>query len=195
MERMWGAGTRPFFEFRNEPEDIDFKCTLVRARCIGVTLKGARCKRNTIKYVNRCYNHARSELGLVVKKSTIPGAGLGLFTTVARKRGDIITEYVGEVVDDAIEDERYGNTTAPYSLEVSKNRVIDPACKRGIGSYANHNPQSTANAGFAKNSATKGAVIRARKAIKAGNEVFVNYGPDFRMAEPGVSYRTKPYDK
>jgi hypothetical protein len=191
---MWGGGVRPFFEFKNAPEGIEFKCDLERARCIGVTLKGARCKRNTIKYVNRCYNHARSELGLVVKKSTLPGAGLGLFTTVARKRGDLLSQYVGEVVDDATEDERYGDATAPYSLAIGRDRVIDPACKRGIASYANHKPASTANAHFSKNRATKGADIKAKKKIAANSEVFVNYGNDYRLSEPGVSNHTKPYN-
>ena len=35
---------------------------------------------------------------LCIKPSTIPGAGMGLFTTHPIKKGEEIVEYVGEIV-------------------------------------------------------------------------------------------------
>ena len=157
-----------------------------------MTHKGARCKRNTIKYLNRCHDHLRRELGLVVKRSTVSGAGNGLFTTVGRKRGNLITPYVGETKTESQQDKRYGiDATAPFSLEVSRNKIIDPSCQRG-GAYANHMPASKANCRFAGNKSS-GADIIAHKGIAAGSELFVNYGSSFRLS--GVSHKTLPYDR
>ncbi len=48
-----------------------------------------------------CSKCAESELGVVVRKSTVDGAGLGLFTLWVRQAGDPVAPYTGEPVQAA----------------------------------------------------------------------------------------------
>ena len=63
-------------------------------QCIGHTAKGARCKRKTARG-DVCFMHLRNQ-SLAIKKSTIPNAGLGVYTLSERKKGDYLTNYKGE---------------------------------------------------------------------------------------------------
>ena len=49
-------------------------------RCTGTTKKGQHCKQRTAKG-QYCWNHMSSVLGLRLRTSTVPGAGLGLFAS------------------------------------------------------------------------------------------------------------------
>ena len=64
------------------------------------------------------------EKHLVVKKSIIPGAGLGLFTSVDIKKGTWIVEYKGEILTwkevEKMADHRNG-----YVFHVYNTHVID----------------------------------------------------------------------
>jgi hypothetical protein len=139
-----------------------------------------------------CFQHLKSELGLRVAPSTIPGAGDGLFTTRPRKRGDKIVEYRGELLDGPEVDERYGvDATAPYALELSANDpIIDSACERWTAAYINHKGISQANCRFSRGQDGRAWVV-ATKTIPADRELTVSYGRDYRFTEPGVSHRTK----
>jgi SET domain-containing protein len=117
---------------------------------------------------------------LEVKRSTIAGAGEGLFALKDFKRKDLIAKYEGEVLTKAQTNTRYGNTQqdlAPYGIQASKNKIIDASCKRGVASYANSKPNHQ-NATF---SVYQGHEVRliASKNIKKGDEVFVSYGRDY----------------
>lgn len=180
----------PRFKFRNDLDDVDFSCDLTCARCIGLNKNGSRCKRRTCRYLPFCFTHLRRDAGLQVKPSTIAGAGDGLFTTVARKREEKIVEYTGEVLSGEEADARYGpQATMPYVLEPGQGQVIDAACRRGPGAYANHKTRSQANTRFSRS--PDGSIwLRATKNIPANTELFVSYGDRFIMHQPGVTHRT-----
>ena len=188
------------FIWRNETEDppYTFKCELDKMRCSGTTKTGAQCRRNTVKYLDKCFQHLKSEMGLVVKPSTIPGAGDGLFTTRDRKVGEKIIQYHGEIMDQQEIDERYQATepvTAPYVVEEKKNRFIDAACNRGTAAFVNHKAIAQSNCRWLVSRAPNPAVwVVARKNIKAttGNptELFISYGQQYQMNEPGITFRT-----
>jgi hypothetical protein len=53
--------------------------TLDCKQCIFIKGNGQRCKRRTCVRKDYCWQHLRSQKGVDVRPSTLPGAGLGLF--------------------------------------------------------------------------------------------------------------------
>jgi hypothetical protein len=128
---------------------------------------------------------------LLVKKSSIPNAGDGLYALKEFKQGEFIADYKGEVLTKAQRNERYGHTQqdlAPYAFQASQNKIIDSACHRYIGAYANSKPNHN-NATF---SVHQGKVkIKATKKIKVGDEVFLSYGASYFTHGQGTTHTTK----
>src|SRR6218665_53840 len=62
---------------------------------------------------------------LLVKKSTLPNAGKGLFTKRDIKKGERIVEYIGEIITEAELDRRAGNDIYGYSFYFNKKKCID----------------------------------------------------------------------
>lgn len=122
------------------------------------------------------------EKKLLVKKSTLPGAGKGLFTTVDIPKGKRIVEYKGtrttwaEVEDD---DGKNG-----YIFYITKKNVIDALPhKEALGRYANDARGMSKIDGIRNNAEyiiDKGrCYIDAMKDIKAGAEILVSYSADY----------------
>lgn len=122
------------------------------------------------------------EKKLLVKKSTLPGAGKGLFTTVDIPKGKRIVEYKGtrttwaEVEDD---DGKNG-----YIFYITKNNVIDALPhKEALGRYANDARGMSKVEGIRNNAEyiiSKGrCYIDAMKDIEAGSEILVSYSADY----------------
>ena len=65
------------------------------ARCTHSKNNGIKCKRNTCIYGPKCWQHTNN---LLIKKSTIPNAGKGLFSKTTIKKDTIITQYTGELL-------------------------------------------------------------------------------------------------
>jgi hypothetical protein len=77
------------------------------------------------------------EKKLIVKKSTLPGAGKGLFTKVSISKGTRIVEYKGKIVTwkevEAMADERNG-----YVFHFNNQYCIDAwKTKKGVAHFAN----------------------------------------------------------
>ena len=122
------------------------------------------------------------ESALVVKKSTIPNAGKGLFTKVDVVRGTRIVEYVGKITTWA--DADYKNGSNPYIFYVNKNHVIDGSTdKKSLGRYANDARGLTLIEGLRNNCKFEKDGLRvyivAMKKIAAGDELLVGYGRDY----------------
>jgi uncharacterized protein len=122
------------------------------------------------------------EKTLIVKKSTIPNAGKGLFTKKFIAKGTRIVEYKGrrstwkEVKD---EDGKNG-----YIFFINRNNVIDGLPhKSALARYANDARGLVKIKGLTNNSdyivdGTR-AYIESKKDIPAGSEIFVDYGKDY----------------
>lgn len=122
------------------------------------------------------------EKKLVVKKSSLPNAGKGLFTTVAIPKGKRIVEYKGtrttwkEVEDD---DGKNG-----YIFYITRNNVIDALPhKEALGRYANDARGMSKIDGIRNNSEyiiDKGrCYIDSMRDIPAGSEILVSYSADY----------------
>ena len=120
---------------------------------------------------------------LVVKRSTLPGVGKGLFTKVSIPKGTRITEYKGKVMTwkevQAQVDDHIG-----YVFWFSNQYVIDAwQTKEGVAHFANDAKGLIRVPGIINNSEyeTEGdhCYIVATRNIPAGTEIFVGYGADY----------------
>jgi SET domain-containing protein len=121
------------------------------------------------------------EKQLEIRESTIPGAGMGLFTKEAIPKGATITEYTGRIrkwKDVENEDNNY------YILYVTRNHVID--CNRRkstLARYINDAKGLKKIKGINNNTEFRRQGLRifveAIKKIPAGSELFVGYGKEY----------------
>ena len=106
---------------------------------------------------------------IVVKKSI---AGLGLFATAPIKKGSFIIEYKGPLLNDDEVDRKGGK----YLFALGKTWTIDGTDRKNVARYINHscvgvNCQPVQYALHMK--------IRATRNIKAGEELFYDYGKEY----------------
>jgi SET domain-containing protein len=118
------------------------------------------------------------EKHLVVKKSTIPGSGKGLFTTVFIEKGSRIVEYKGRITTWK---EVEHNSDNMYLYTVNPRHVIDAGrTKKALARYSNDARGLTRVKGITNNCVYVNdglrAFIEAAKNIPAGAEILVDYG-------------------
>jgi hypothetical protein len=155
------------------------------SRCQATTKSGGQCKLTTCKLYPYCWIHLKSKDGLQVKKSTIDGAGEGLF-------------YVGKQEFPANKNIALYSTkkvsstpiSGHYVLQVSKNKFIDSKNKQNfVGRYINSNKgtKRPPNVRFSSGRVVKKVKDRetipiiSKKKIKKGSELLLNYGKSFKL--------------
>lgn len=179
-----------FLDFANGEDNApSFGCRLQCKQCAAKSKNGKRCRLRTCYTLPYCHIHSKSIAHVTIAESTVPDSGYGLFawnpkagTANVFDVGDVIIPYDGEIITKQQLDQRYGDDEiAPYALEREKTDppdFIDAACERGLGAFANHKPESEANAKYSHHS-EKGMAIVAIKPIKHREEIFVDYGEDY----------------
>src|SRR5688572_23961937 len=121
------------------------------------------------------------EKELEVKKSTLPGAGLGLFTKSNISKGTRIVEYKGRrTVWKEVEND-YKNG---YIYTIDPQHVIDAKTyKKALARYANDAQGMVKKNGVRNNAryVVDGlkVFIQAVKDIPMGSEIFVSYGKEY----------------
>lgn len=123
---------------------------------------------------------------LIVKKSKIPRAGKGLFTTSLIRKGDLVVEYKGEKLSWAQCLKRYGKNinNARYLYYVSAKNCIDAQRRQmELARYANDAEGFNRRNGLRNNSEytnIKGVPhIIATSNIPKGSEILVDYSGDY----------------
>ena len=113
--------------------------------------------------------------------STVPGAGRGLFSLVARSVGEHLVDYTGEIISAAECEKRYPkDTVGVYCFQVSSSLFIDSALCRGVGASANASRRGIRpNARFVPNARSGSARIEITRRVRAGDEIFVSYGSEY----------------
>lgn len=122
------------------------------------------------------------EKQLVVKKSTIPNSGKGLFTKKFIPKGTRIVEYKGRI--SAWKDVKDEDGKNGYIFYVNRKHVINALpVKTALARYANDARGLVRIKGLLNNCdyVTDGikAYIESKKDIPAGAEIFVDYGADY----------------
>jgi uncharacterized protein len=118
------------------------------------------------------------EKHLEVKPSTIPGAGMGLFTNIEIEKGTWIVEYKGRIT--TWKEVEYDSTNM-YLYTVNPKHVIDARrTKKSLARYANDAKGLTRIKGIVNNCVYVNdglrVYIEAIKRIPAGSELLVDYG-------------------
>lgn len=188
------------FEFNDPVHRKDFRCQLQCVQCAQHKPNGQRCRGRTCIGTPYCWIHLLHRHHLRIKASNIPGAGKGLFVMskdhgqddIVFRKDSVIIEYDGEKVTASELDRRYGEVrTAPYGLQEG-DYVEDGACRRGVGTVANHgHPRRLSNARFYRSrQAPRVFRLKATRHIRNGREVLVDYGDDYTF-EKDVSHSTR----
>lgn len=119
---------------------------------------------------------------LFISESTLPGAGKGLFTREAIKKGTRIIEYEGRIRTwKEVENDGVFNG---YVLYIKANHVIDASTyETSFGRYANDAQGLTRVKGLTNNAEYqedgKKVFIHATRNIPAGAEILVAYGKEY----------------
>ena len=119
---------------------------------------------------------------LIIKRSTLPGAGKGLFTKKNIMKGTYIVEYKGKV--DTWKNTIRSNIDSRYIFYITRNKVIDAGSYiKALARYANDANGLTKKNGLRNNSeyAIKNSkvYIKATNNIPAGSEILVEYGKEY----------------
>lgn len=123
-------------------------------------------------------------MALIIKKSRLPGAGKGLFTTKSISKDSKIIEYRGEIIGYNEYRRRARNEEDQYLFYLRRDLCIDakytPQYK---ARYANDAAGITRVKGIRNNSdyiifGDKCFIVASRN-IKAGEEIFVDYTPQY----------------
>lgn len=102
-------------------------------------------------------------------------AGLGLFALEDIKKGELIIEYIGNILNKEESDKAKANM---YLFEVNKNKTIDGSVRWNMARYINHSCD-----GNAESEIRKGRVyVKALKDVKVGEEICYDYGEEFYKA-------------
>lgn len=109
----------------------------------------------------------KSNLYKVIKTRT----GLGLATKVPINKGEVVIEYVGNMVETKWADEHPNR----YLFHISKKWTIDGSMRSNTARYLNHSCRPNCEA----EQRGKRIFICAKRAIKAGEELTFDYGKEY----------------
>lgn len=98
-------------------------------------------------------------------------AGRGLYTKEDIPRGACIAEYFGRTLT---EEEEY-TSRSRYLFEVTKKKTIDGWCKGNVARFINHYCKPNAEVEVYK----KRVWVFAKRKIKAGEEISIDYGKSY----------------
>jgi SET domain-containing protein len=143
-------------------------------------------------------------MALKVKRSQLPNAGKGLYTTTAIKKNTRIIEYKGEIIDWKEYEKRVKEDKDGYLFYISKKRCIDAFdTPEHIARYANDAAGLSRVKGLKNNASYEihdnKCYIVSERDIKAGEEIFVNYTKEYwdciRYNIKNGLYKTKKITK
>ena len=101
--------------------------------------------------------------------------GLGLFATAPIEKRTVIVEYRGRCIPTKEARKYERRHASKYMFEIDTRWTIDGSTRRNVARYANHscrpNTESALIAGK--------IVLRALKAIRAGDEITYDYGREY----------------
>ncbi len=113
-------------------------------------------------------SYTPGEFDLKIKRSS---AGMGLFAGAAIPKGACVVEYVGRELS---KDEWY-TVKSKYLFEVTKQKTIDGSPRWNLARYINHSCKPNCEPEIHR----ARVYIRAKRAIKPGEELCYNYGPEY----------------
>lgn len=109
-----------------------------------------------------------------------PDKGWGVVATEPKEKGDFLAEYVGEVVDEKMMEQRLGEASSAqeqhfYMMQLSNRLYIDSRSKGNFTRFVNHCCDPNAECQTWKVGGEDRVAIFARKAIRPGEELTYDY--------------------
>ena len=123
-------------------------------------------------------------MALIVKRSRLPGAGKGLFTTKRIRKESKVIEYRGEIIGWKEYEKRVAEDKDGYLFYVNRNYCIDAfATPQYKARYAN-DANGLSKVKGVKNNCTyqifgKQCFIVAERDIEPGEEILVDYTKEY----------------
>ena len=120
---------------------------------------------------------------LYLKESGIPGAGIGLFTSISIYRDEIISFFKGEILSDIEAAVRAKYNMDSYFISMPDGTIMDSNNVACFAKYANDAGGQTPiklknNSTIALDDQDVVCLI-AKRDIKIGEEIFCSYGKDY----------------
>lgn len=141
-------------------------------------------------------------MALIVKKSQLPNAGKGLFTTTPIKKGEKVIEYKGEIIDWKEYEKRVTEDKDGYLFFINKKTCIDAwNTPQHKARYANDAQGLSKTKGLKNNCVYEveknQCFIVTTRDVKAGEEIFVSYTKEYwdciRYNIKNDLYKTKKF--
>lgn len=141
-------------------------------------------------------------MALIVKKSQLPNAGKGLYTTTPVSKGEKVIEYKGEIIDWKEYEKRVAEDKDGYLFFINKKNCIDAySTPQHKARYANDAHGLSRVKGLKNNCVYEiednKCFIVATRNIKAGEEIFVDYTKEYwdciRYNIKNGLYKTKKF--
>jgi hypothetical protein len=101
--------------------------------------------------------------------------GLGLFATKPIKKGDVIIEYFGPLLDSR--NEKHDAIENKYLFELNGRWTIDGSTRRNVARYINHACRPNAESDVQPRN--RKVFIQAIKNIQPGDEINYDYGKEY----------------
>ena len=191
------------FSFYDQ-QGLKFRENLRSFHCSATNDTGTHCHNISVIGEHYCWIHLLWKKHLRIKPSNIQGAGKGVFAVNKRlpdnavifQKGQTILNYDGEEINRHTLEQRYGNNTAPYAVQVNRQRDIyeDGALDRSVMSCVNSPPNGTqANCRLTTNTERTHCIVKASRDIRNGQELFANYGGEYRFGEEEGTHFTTRY--
>lgn len=120
---------------------------------------------------------------LYVETSQIPNAGQGLYTAIKIYKNEVITVFEGELLTSKQAKDREEAGLDRYFIKLLNGKILDSMNTPCFAKYAN-DAKGSKNNGFKNNSIitlddSNNVIIKAKKIIKAGDEIFCGYGKKY----------------
>ena len=123
-------------------------------------------------------------MALIVKKSQLPNAGKGLFTTKPIKKGEQVIEYLGEIIEWKEYLKRVLEDKDGYLFFINKQKCIDAYnTPQHLARFANDASGITRVTGLRNNCEYEiiknRCYIVAKRNIQPNEEIFVSYTKEY----------------
>ncbi|HSZ71731.1 MAG TPA: SET domain-containing protein-lysine N-methyltransferase [Cytophagaceae bacterium] len=121
---------------------------------------------------------------LYVKESQIPRSGKGLFISIGKKKGDLISLFKGEILSYEEAEKRALRNEDGYFINMSNGTILDSMHVECFAKYAN-DAHGIGKSKFKSNTEirltmqTDTACLIALRDIQAGEEIFCSYGKKY----------------
>jgi len=129
---------------------------------------------------SKIFNLETQDDSLYIDKSTLPGAGSGLFTKKIIKKDELICYFSGELIDEEEATRLDTGERGHYFVQLPSGKILDTYKSDSFAKWVNDAKDKRINNAkiYAAVSGTR-AYISATKTIRPGAEIFAAYGSQY----------------